>query len=788
MLLLESQHKLINLECELTDHQNCTYTIDKYKQETEKLKQECVKHLDTIQTLTNDMAHLKSQMSLTKDKESLLIEMKSDLETELHSSKTYVTEVRLKLSEVTELEEKCRSMEKKMEELVEDNNRKYIEIVDLIENREKLQRLLDEKTSLLSKMEDLNAVYTEVEKEKKKIEERLQLVEKQRADADNLLQHYKNVEKEMDMLKNKLKTTLKAHQEIQEAFQTISIENCNITQGIVALENCVKTLSLSNKELEVEKDSLAEKYSTLKEEVSVKEKDYAVKLQKYEKALNEAQKNYEDLKTTSERTEEFDLELNAKVEELERELQNMTEKLEDNNKTIEGLELSVRASKTDMQQEIKEKNMENERLQQQIKKLETLNANLLNGIEIYENDVSMKIAELAKLKELTEVQQVRMKEYEKSFEVRDALLSELRAENDQQKLSITTLKNEVQYYNENIKMIKNVNNELQMNIREKTTDCEEVNKKYVEIKRVNNNLCDELIKVREENKSLKDTTNQILKEKQNLLQQREDMENERKKMDLASEMLRKENKFLTTCKMELEDRLSKLLLEKKDWIRQKNSDAELLETLHDKLFSAKVAIEDLEYKKEHEAEFVSAKKLEQQLSKMKEDFNRQCSTIEYLMQERQSLLDEKSKWNEAKEELTKKITSSMVEKSETNSEASFDICNSCRSLNEEVDDVRTKVGEEKKVRQKGGFARMQIKLEKLQCTVETLEKQLENEKKKNSSLHVSSTTNIDFPLSKQKTEIASMRCKLHESNMKLASLLEEVESINSQMDGDSVTR
>lgn len=877
MLLLESQHKLINLECELTEHESCTYAIEKYKQEIQKLKQEQETHLETIQTLTNDMIELKSQMSLNKDKESLLIEMKSDLETELHSSKTYITEVRLRLTAVSELEEKCKSMEKKIEELMEENNCKYIEIVDLMENRVKLQNLLDEKMAALNEMQDLNVAYKELEKEKKKIEERLKLLEKQTDDADHLLQHYKCVEKERDSLKIALEDALKTEKEAEELFETVSAENCSLKESTAALEDCVKTLSVANKELVEEINDLEKKYEMLEDKLCVKEKEYGGKLQEYEKALEEAQRASEEFKVSSEKMqEEFGLKLNMKVEGLERDLKNMSEKLEDKDKEIQGLELRVRASKTDLEEEIKDKNLEIEKLLEQIENLETMNGNLMNGIGVYEADLSSKNMDVTKQKEIIEMQNFRIKELEKSFDVRDALVNELKAENEQQKLSISTLKSEVEYYNENIKMLKNLNNELQINVREKTSDCDTLNKKYMEIKKVNNNLCDELIKMREENKNLKDSVNQGLKENLNLVQQRENMEKERKRKEQTFEKLRKENEFFTNCKLELEERLSKLLAEKKDWIRQKNSDTELLETLHDKLFSAKIAIEDLEYKKGCEEDFVSEctvdkDHLAQELSKMKADFDRQQSTIEFLTQERQSLLEEKSKWNDAKEELMQKITESMLEvsqlnrkleKSETNSEASSEMCNSCRLLNDEVDEVRSKNGEDKRIRHKGGFTKMQIKLEKLQCKVENLEKSLESEKRKSNSLEtrlhekqVTSTTNGDCStekrsaevfeenvalkrklsntagsllksereiaslketlqklrgleceekdVSKKKskgnraqnvvgssvTEISRMRSKLHESNTKLATLLEEVESTNSQfMDGDTAAR
>lgn len=867
MLLLESQHKLIDLECELSEHERCLHTIEKYKQEVEKLKQEQEKHLETIEKLKSEMTGLKSEMSLNKDKESLLIEMKSDLESELHNSKTYITEVRMKLSEVSDIEEKCKNLEKKIEELVEENNCKYIEIVDLIENREKLQKLLDEKTSCLENMQDLQTRYKEMEKEKNKMQERLNLLEKHTENADNLLWKYKNFEKERDSLKTAFELAVKAEKEIEDAYQIISAENCSLKESTSALEDCIKTLSVANKELIEEINNLEKKCNNLEEEFATKEKDYCKKLEEYEKALEEAQKTSEELKYNNEQIqEEIGLKVDKKVEELEDELKNLSEKLDNKEKEVQDLELRVTASKTNLEHEIKDQKLEIERLLDQIQNLESVNDNLFKGIGVYETDLCTKNDETSKQKEIIDMQNCKIKELERSCEIRDALVSELTAENAQQKLSIGTLKSEVQYYNENIKMLKNLNNELQMSVREKTADCEALNKKYAEIKKVNGNLCDELIKIRDENKNLKEAVNQNLKQIQNLTQQKENMENDRKKNQQAFEKLQKENEFITNCKADLEEKLSKLLSEKKDWLRQKTSDAELLETLHDKLFSAKVAIDDLEYKKSCEEfpQVASEKDLEEELTKMKADFELQQTTIDFLMQERQSLLEEKSKWNEAKEELTKKIAESMMEvsqlnskleKSETNSEASSEVCNSCRMLSDEADEVRSKNGDDKRPKQKGGFGKMQIKLERLQCKVESLEKSLENEKKKSSTLEnrlhekqVSSTTcgeysidkcnakfyeenlllkqqlsNMSNSLLKAEQDIANlrklrgtesneedsekkkvkgkrggnavaeitrMRCKLHESNSKLASLLEEVESVNNGqfMDGDTVAR
>ncbi|KRT78229.1 hypothetical protein AMK59_7264, partial [Oryctes borbonicus] len=264
--IIEIEEKLLNLQRELVQHENCGIIISRQNIDIEFLSRENFGYKEQLENLKMSHNDLKTQLSLEQDKECILLEKCRNLEDDLKSNTNYIGEIQKKFAEYTDLENKCRIYSKKIEELETDNSMKYVKIVNLTVEIEKLRQILartdqQHKEELAKKINQLEQEKQLHEGEKNQLLEKIKILNDQKVilqnEKEELLSkiiQFENQHREMQNEKDDLWSE-------QEQLQAENLKYKS-TKDFIELE--IARVQNENESLQVEKDLFKTKCSNLK--------------------------------------------------------------------------------------------------------------------------------------------------------------------------------------------------------------------------------------------------------------------------------------------------------------------------------------------------------------------------------------------------------------------------------------------------------------------------------------------------------------------------------------------
>lgn len=580
-----------------------------------------------------------------------------------------------------------------------------------------------EDTFILSELkEKIRALQTEMES----VVSKNTILEQDNENLERILNCYKEKTVEHDSLRVELEETSRLLGELRGEIQAIASENCSLKETVCALEDTIKVLTTSKMKLLKEMDGLKQTIEDVKQEK-----------RKVEGVLEVTTASCEELKDIVEKTEMELLELQKRIEELKSEVQCKNEAIAKLEKDLtDDIDLRIQLKRT-YEKEISFKENEIEHLSSSFKNQKDINNNLLRNLNLLEDEIKNK----------------------------NTMITELQS----------MKKSELDFYNQNTNLLKDLNMKLQESVSEKLREIKMLQSKCSELQVKNNRDAEELKALQEEYKFYKDIT----KHNSNTESMVDD--------STHFEALKSEIEQIKKEKLELQNKLATVEIEKQSLIKQKETNASLFRTLHNKSLSARVAVEEFE----HLTDLDLLKKVKQLEQKN-----------ELLLAENVNLVSENGGLKEKLEQLQATVDKNSeladlkqaLQKTETSSELSDDTTR------------------DKKDKEMLSFSKMQIKVERLQGKVEDLQELLDDEKRKNEELRLQNETavkmfharsenekmksdELQLKLKEAEHEVTRLKAKqipdlkeivdtvsdindlrfvLHESNVRLVSVLEEM--------------
>ncbi|XP_071056960.1 putative leucine-rich repeat-containing protein DDB_G0290503 isoform X2 [Onthophagus taurus] len=241
-----------------------------------------------ISELNNNVSDLKTRLSLSEEKEAMLLERNRELEANLEEKRRNLKEIMGKVKEYHKLETKCKELTAKINDMEHENGLKHIKIVDLtleLDHLKKNKKMNSSsrgiKIESQQKEDELNRVIEEVKREKDEIES-----EKRR--LEDVL---RSLEEERVTLKIEIQTHLTEIMRLEEngrdlkhELTLLRYERDNLEMKTSAMQ--VKLESIENENEELRKDnerllSAKSSNSTLeKEQRDLNELTFKLKLEK----------------------------------------------------------------------------------------------------------------------------------------------------------------------------------------------------------------------------------------------------------------------------------------------------------------------------------------------------------------------------------------------------------------------------------------------------------------------------------------------------------------------------
>lgn len=276
--IVEMEEKLENLQRELIHHENCAAIISRQNEEIEFASRENSSYRDRLENLQDSYDDLKTQLSLNNDKECLLLEKCRSLEDDLKSNVNYVAEIQIKLNQYTDLESKYKALSQKIEELETDNSMKYVKIVNLTVEMEKLRQILvktdqQNKEELAKKIKQLEEERKLHEEEKNQLLEKIKVLNEQKVILQNekaelfkkiiqLEQHHRQLLCEKDELWNEQEQLKTENLNIKSKKDVIVLEICRIRNEKASLLAERNLLKSQNSHLESVKTELEKRMNS----------------------------------------------------------------------------------------------------------------------------------------------------------------------------------------------------------------------------------------------------------------------------------------------------------------------------------------------------------------------------------------------------------------------------------------------------------------------------------------------------------------------------------------------
>lgn len=486
-----------------------------------------------------------------------------------------------------------------------------------------------------------------IEREKQNLSVRVKILEQDKESLEKLLMYYKEKISERDGLRIELEEASKLLDQLKNEFQTIASENCSLKENVCALESSIKVITISKMKLIREKDELMQANETLKLERATVEKEYAFNCEQLKEVIDKNKIEIAGLEMRVKDAENVVSEKNDAIKKLENEL-------------TDEIDLRIQMKRT-YEKEVALKSNEIENLSNNFKNQKDINNNLLRNLSLLEGEIKSKnniIADMENIK-----------------------------------------RTELDFYSQSTNVLKDLNNKLQQNLCEKEKEFNLLTMKYDELKRRNESLSDEIKVLLEECSAYKNNTaTESIAE-----------------IDTTVETLKSELEQIRKQKEELESKLTAVEAEKLSLLKQKEAEASLARTLHSKSLSARIAAEEL----------VNAE--ESDLQHLK-------STNEHLINENSKFKDllsqfnrEKIEWHKQKEELLRKEADTLDEVALLRQKLDMfdrsDASTNCSLIDRKDKEILS-------------FSRMQMKVDKLQGKLDNVQDLLESEKKKNAELQL----------------------------------------------------
>ncbi|GJQ76359.1 hypothetical protein Trydic_g2078 [Trypoxylus dichotomus] len=400
--VIEIEKKLLDLQRELVQHENCNVIISRQNEEIELISQENISYKELIENFKLSQDDLKTQLALEHDKKCLLLEKCKNLEDHLRSNNNYVAEIQEKLAEYTNLEKKCKAYSQKIEELETDNSMKYVKIVNLTVEIEKLRQILvktdqQHKEELSKKINQLAQEKKLHEEEKNQLLEKIKILNSEKV----ILQNEKEeLLSKIIQLENQHRELQNEKDELRSEQEQVQVENlkCKSAKDYIELE--VARIQNESESLKVERNLLKNKCNNLR--IAKDELEYSMtsrlgSLQKKIENTEIANKNLlseiclmrhekEQLEISiTEYKDEclFNLQLKNQLEELSSFLEKLQKEHELITTECDTLKIEIKNEKG----KVVELTTSNEKLAKDIKTLENSNLELINANNSLETEL-----------------------------------------------------------------------------------------------------------------------------------------------------------------------------------------------------------------------------------------------------------------------------------------------------------------------------------------------------------------------------------------------------------------
>lgn len=497
-----------------------------------------------------------------------------------------------------------------------------------------------------------------IEREKQSLAARIIILEEDKKNLEELLVYYKEKTSEHDGLRIELEEASKLLDQIKNEFQTITLENCSLKETISALEGTIKVITMSKMKLIRQKEELMQTNENLKLEMEKIQSEFTFNCGQLKEII---EKDKTEIAALEMRFKEVVNCKNDAIKKLERDL-------------TDEIDLRIQIKRT-YEKEVTLKNNEIEILMNNIKNQKDINNNLLRNLSLLEDEIKSKNSIIAEFENIK--------------------------------------RTEFDFYNQSTNVLKDLNNKLQENLCEKEKELRLLKMKYDEMKDKNDRLCDEI----KEYSATESAT----------------------EMNSTMETLKAEVEQIKKQKEELESKLTAVEAEKWSLLKQKEADAKLAQTLHSKSLSARIAAEELVNVEESDLQ-----RLINENTKLKniiEQFDR-----------------EKIEWDKQKKELLHKEAEALVE---------------VTLLRQKLDTSDASIScslTDRKDKEILSFTKMQLKVDKLQDKLENVQDLLQNEKKKSAELQLKICdleTNLVHATMKEKEDNVA-RMERNELELKLA--------------------
>lgn len=722
------EKELVQLKCELAEHKNCSIIIDKQNEEIKYISRENCSTKEQLQTLTASFTNLRTEHLLCQDKEVLLLNRCSSLEDRLKRNNDFVDDIQRKLSEYTDLENKCKELTQKIQELETDNSMKYVKIVNLTVEIEKLRQILarteqQNQDELKKKINQLDEERRLHEEEKNELLEKIEALNKEKC---LLLTEKEELLSKIIELENQRRRLQTDKDELWSERDTLQAENMQIKLKRDFIKSELAKLQSEKDSLQLDRDLLKGEYMDLefaKDELEDRLKSQILSLEvKEEQMANEKKSLLTDiyaLKCDKEQLEidmaeykdehSFNLKLKTQVDELssllgkleedykfltneyaeskrkaEEERKKITELIDDNakmNKEIIGLrdknsvlsfknnsiekELLKYREKSDCYLEI------NQELDKFKNKLISENKELISKID--KNETSMKKMDidnkqlgidLVNLKLTFDKMKSTMKMYEELNENLNTENCSLKSTIKEQKQSIHEKETDLNKLCDLCQTYENDINALETNLQESQTDITNLKKLLKDKEEILLHLEEELKKNIQDNRLEKENTKQHINELQ-------------RKLDETNDLWKKQKQIETQLQLDAQEISKTLALEKEKQEYLRKNIADLEKEISEEKRLGKRLMEDYETA-------VS------EIEKFKNTILKLESRIGFVEKQNEILDKEKNNLKNISEENSKKLTiflrckNELTEKNKKLSDEYAELRRTCDNLTEEA--------------------------------------------------------------------------------------------------------
>lgn len=692
------EKKLINLQSELMQHENCTIIISRQTEEIEIICRENFNYKEQLEHIKESYADLKTQLGLSHDKERLLLDRCKNLKDSLESSTDSLAEIQAKLNEYTNLENKCKALNQKIEELETDNSMKYVKIVNLTVEIEKLRQILaksdqQNKEDLTRNINQLEQERRQHEKEKDELLEKIKILNEEKTslqkEKDELLT-------KIILIQNQTRQLQCEKDELHNEQEKLQAENSNYKSRKDFLKLEMAKIQNENKALQVERDMLKSENNNLESAKHELENSLKLRIQhlqsKMESSEIENMSLLKDICKIKHEKEQLEIDIaeykdersfNLQLKDQLEELSSFLEKLQKEHNTItnEYETLKIQANKD--KEKVTQLKNDNEQMAKKIIDLENINAELLNknkAVQIKLTIFREKEDYYHKLnEELTKAKQnlicenkdllSKVGKNQNSLKKMDIDNKQLGVELVNLKLTLDKVKTNMEMYEQLNDSLSLENNTLQSAVEKYKEECREKNldvKRLQGICQAHESNLHQLKKDLQESETEKaNLINKLINKEELLFQMEKNWEKtqlDMKKIKIHNEDLQRKVAGITKCceeqklieqqlRLSVEDN-SKELNEEKD--KQKDLTKNIID-LENKLLEEKCLMEKL--KEDFETTKTENDRLTKAIAKLE-------SRVAFVDKQNEILDKEKNNLKDISEECEKKLLSCIKSKSE----------------------------------------------------------------------------------------------------------------------------